>query len=312
MDNITHTLIGVGLARAGLSRKLGTGTTAILAIASNLPDVDAGCLFGGALGFLWRRTPTHSLIGTVFLALAASWIFRHFYPNLSWLTVLGLTALGIGGHVFADLWNAYGVVLFWPFSWRRIDFDWVFIVDLAIWGILIVSWLASLASGSAGVWVWRAGLILLAVYIGICASARQFSAGILRQQSRIDSFPAARLFLYPEPFGPKRFRGVIREDGDYAVYEIRPFQKRIELLERLRADDKSPVVEAARRTRAGRRLEWFFSTAVWRLAPDGKAAIVYGLGFHTRALKGRGPFVFRVTPEGKVSRTRLPAEVTAS
>ena len=34
--------------------------------------------------------------------------------------------------------------------------------------------------------------------------------------------------------------------------------------------------------------------------------MVYGLGFRTKVMKGRSPFVFRVTPEGQVSRLRLP------
>ena len=43
---------GVGIARAGLSQRLGRGTTVILAIASNLPDVDVTCLTGGPLAWL--------------------------------------------------------------------------------------------------------------------------------------------------------------------------------------------------------------------------------------------------------------------
>jgi membrane-bound metal-dependent hydrolase YbcI (DUF457 family) len=304
MDNLTHTLIGLGLAKSGLSTRLGRGTTMILTIASNLPDVDAACLMGGPLAFLWRRTPTHSLAGTIVLGLAASLLFRRLYPNLSLVAVLGLTALGIGGHVFADLWNSYGVVLFWPFSWRRVDFDWVFIIDLAIWGILGVSFVAGLVARSYELWIWRTGLVILTVYIGICVSARHTSARLLFNQAQNNRLQPSSIFLYPEPFGPRRFRGVVREDGRYAVYEIRPFQKRIELMERLDAEEKTPIVEAARRTKAGQRLNWFFSTPVWRMTPDGQAAMVYGLGFRTKVLDGRAPFVFRVTPDGRASRIR--------
>ena len=40
MDNLTHTLAGVAMARAGLADRWGRGTTLVMAIASNLPDVD--------------------------------------------------------------------------------------------------------------------------------------------------------------------------------------------------------------------------------------------------------------------------------
>ena len=48
MDNLTRTLTGIGLARAGLAQRLGRGTNAILALASNLPDGDVVCLAGAS------------------------------------------------------------------------------------------------------------------------------------------------------------------------------------------------------------------------------------------------------------------------
>lgn len=41
MDNVTHTMLGVALARAELAQRLGKGTTLVMVVASNLPDVDA-------------------------------------------------------------------------------------------------------------------------------------------------------------------------------------------------------------------------------------------------------------------------------
>jgi membrane-bound metal-dependent hydrolase YbcI (DUF457 family) len=312
MDNLTHTLIGIGLARVGLSQRLGRGTTLILAIASNLPDVDAGCVAGGPLTFLWRRGPTHSVLGALALAVIFGLVFHRFYPNLSWAAVFGLTLLGIAGHVFADLWNAYGVVLFWPFSWHRLDFDWVFIVDMAVWGILSLSLVGSLMARPYQAWIWRAGLTLLTLYIGICASARVRAAELLREQAQQEALQPKKFFIYPEPFGPQRFRGIVREADRYSVYQIWPFRKRLERLDRLAVEEPSPAVEAARRTYAGRRLDWFFGTPVWRATPDGQAAYVYGLGFRTPLLKGRSPFVFRVTPDGHVIRFRLPVSSDSS
>jgi membrane-bound metal-dependent hydrolase YbcI (DUF457 family) len=307
MDNITHTLIGIGLARAGLAQRLGRGTTTILAVASNLPDVDVACLAGGPLTFLWRRTLTHSLLGGLVLTLASSFLFRRLYPHLSWRAVFGLTFLGIAGHVFADLWNSYGVVLYWPFFWRRVDLDWVFILDLVVWAILGGTLAASLLARRHEVWIWRGGLVLLASYVGLCVVARCESERLLHAQVASEGGPSAADFTYPEPFGPTRFRGVAREGNHYAVYEIWPFQKRLELLERRDIEESTPVVASARRSEAGRRLDQFFSTPVWRAAPDGQAALVYGLGFRTKLFPARAPFVFRVAADGRVWRAHLPS-----
>jgi hypothetical protein len=274
----------------------------ILAVASNLPDVDAVCLAGGPLGFLWRRTVTHCLLGGLLLALAASVLFRRLYPQLSWKVVFGLISLGIAAHIFADLWNSYGVVLFWPFDWRRVDFDWVFILDLAIWAILVVTLAASLLARRHEVWIWRAGLVLLAGYVGLCAAAARESGQLLKAQLLTEAVPPANVFIYPEPFGPSHFRAVARAANEHAVYEIYPFEKRLELLERMKIEEQNLMVAAARRSEAGRRLDWFFSTAVWRAAPDGQAAIVYGLGFRTKLFRARTPFLFKVGPDGRVSR----------
>jgi hypothetical protein len=232
----------------------------------------------------------------------ASVIFRRLYPQLSWKKVFGLTFLGIAAHVFADLWNSYGVVLYWPFLWRRVDLHWVFILDLEIWAILGGALVAGLLARRYEVWIWRVGLVLLSGYVGLCAAAGRESARLLRDKLVTEKVPSADVFIYPEPFGPGSFRGVARAGNNYEVYEIWPFRKRLELLERPEIEEINPVVAAARRSEAGRRLDWFFSTAVWRAAPDGETALVYGLGFRTKLFRARTPFLFRVAPDSRVWR----------
>lgn len=302
MDNLTHTLIGIGIARAGLSQKVGRGTTVILAVASNLPDIDVACLLGGGpLSFLWRRTPTHSILGAAILIVLATLVFRRYYPNLSAPVIFGLTTLGIAGHLFADLWNAYGVVLLWPFDWRRFSLNWVYIIDLVIWGLLVASWAFSRAKPKRTIRIWQTGLSLVAVYIAICAWCNNASANLARAESQ----STAPIYIYPEPFGPQRFRAVVQQTNVYDHFLAYPFQHKIESLGKVVAELKTPIVEAARRTESGHRLDWFLSTSVWRESLDHKAAVVYGLEFRSAVLPRGRPFTFRVTPEGQVSRERL-------
>jgi membrane-bound metal-dependent hydrolase YbcI (DUF457 family) len=301
VDNLTHTLIGIGIARAGLSQKLGRGTTLILAVASNLPDVDVACLMGGPLAFLWRRTPTHSLLGATLLIFLATYLFRRYYPNLSWPVIFGLTTLGVAGHIFADLWNAYGVVLFWPFNWQRVSFNWVYIIDLVIWAILIFSWVTSRLRRDRTIRIWRTALGVLAVYIGICAWCHNSSLQLARAQNPSN----APTYIYPEPFGPQCFRAVVQQPDFYVHYLSFPFQHRINLVEKIEPEVTTPIEQAARRTEAGKRLDWFYSTPVWRESPDHKAGVVYGMEFRSLVRRRGSPFVFRVTPENHVSRERL-------
>src|SRR5262245_7747070 len=84
MDNLTHTLFGLTLARTPLGRA-GRGTTAALVIASNAPDLDSVSNFAGPGGYLtWHRGPTHGPLGIIGLGLltaAVVWIGRQYFDS---------------------------------------------------------------------------------------------------------------------------------------------------------------------------------------------------------------------------------------
>ncbi|PYT24534.1 MAG: hypothetical protein DMG58_25750 [Acidobacteria bacterium] len=62
VDNITHSLTGLLLSRAGLDR-LTPRAPWILFLAANAPDIDVVSAFGGSLNYLhYHRNLTHSLV----------------------------------------------------------------------------------------------------------------------------------------------------------------------------------------------------------------------------------------------------------
>ena len=78
MDNLTHSLFGVTLARTPLGRA-GRGATAALVLASNAPDVDILATAGGAMKYLeWHRGLTHGplgVVGLIVVVLVVLWLF---------------------------------------------------------------------------------------------------------------------------------------------------------------------------------------------------------------------------------------------
>ena len=84
MENLTHTLTGLMLARIGLNR-LAPQATAALMLASNLPDIDIVYFLGGALSYLqYHRHWTHSLPMVPILALlniGILWLMARFIPS---------------------------------------------------------------------------------------------------------------------------------------------------------------------------------------------------------------------------------------
>src|SRR5213076_2347995 len=72
LDNLTHSLFALTLARSPLGRA-GRGTTATLLLASNAPDIDIVTTAAGAVKYLeWHRGPTHGPLGIVGLGLAVA------------------------------------------------------------------------------------------------------------------------------------------------------------------------------------------------------------------------------------------------
>lgn len=145
MDNLTHSLFGLTLARTPLGRA-GRGTTAALLLASNAPDIDIVVTAGGSANYLaYHRGPTHGPLGVVGLAAAVAgvvWLSRRkpraneTEPTASFLSMWAVSIVGIIGHILMDLPTSYGTRPLSPFSWTWFTTDWMPIVDVYLLVIL--------------------------------------------------------------------------------------------------------------------------------------------------------------------------------
>jgi membrane-bound metal-dependent hydrolase YbcI (DUF457 family) len=140
LDNVTHTLVGVTLARTPLGRA-GRGTTTALVLASNAPDIDVASLLGGGASYMhWHRGPTHGPLGIIGLGLvsaAISWAWERRRttdtraadaPRFAMLAIVAM--LGVTVHILMDLPTSYGTRLLSPFDWHWFAFDWMPIIDI--------------------------------------------------------------------------------------------------------------------------------------------------------------------------------------
>lgn len=142
MENLTHTLAGAVLGRAGLNRATPLAAPALL-ISANLPDVDiAVVLFGGSyLDF--HRGITHSILAVPPLALglaACLWLYgrarRMRAAGPSFLPLFAVCTIGTLSHPMLDLLNDYGLRPWLPLSENRLYGDMVSIVDPWMWIVL--------------------------------------------------------------------------------------------------------------------------------------------------------------------------------
>ncbi|MYA79913.1 MAG: metal-dependent hydrolase [Acidobacteriia bacterium] len=183
MENLTHTLVGVLLARAGLDRWT-PRATALCVVAANLPDIDI-VTAGSSINYLtYHRHITHSLPAvpvmaalTVLIVEGVHRVVRRGGDRIRWRPAFAVSLIATLSHAALDMTNAYGTRLWLPFDGRWSSWDLLFIVDLWVWAILLAPLLILFAQrvirrragpGYAPKLAW-AGLAILVAYIGFRA-----------------------------------------------------------------------------------------------------------------------------------------------
>jgi inner membrane protein len=153
LDNLTHSLFGLTLARTPLGRG-GRAATIALVLASNGPDIDIVATAGGSAKYLeWHRGPTHGLVGIIGLGLVAAcigWLIERRWgssdpedrASLGRLWIVSM--MGVACHILMDLPTSYGTRPLSPFAWTWFAQDWEPIVDIYLLAIL-----------AAGLWFGR-------------------------------------------------------------------------------------------------------------------------------------------------------------
>ena len=147
MDNLTHSLVGLAAAKAGLGR-LSPYSTFVCVAAANLPDIDIVALARGPAFYLkHHRGITHSIVGMLALAVALPLLF--YAAERAWARVSGreprarlkgllvCSLLLSISHPLLDWTNSYGVRPWLPWDGAWIYGDLLFVIDPWVWLVLI-------------------------------------------------------------------------------------------------------------------------------------------------------------------------------
>jgi hypothetical protein len=239
VENLSHTLAGVLLARAGLEDKSPLALPA-LAVAANLPDID---IFGSLLGADYldlHRGVTHGFVGVPVLALAWAgvlwaWARLGRRSPVRFAPLAAVVLAGVVSHPLLDLLNDYGMRPWLPFSSRRYYGDLIGVVDPWMWAILgtgcaaamttRVAQAAWLALGSVlaaaialGASPWLALAWSLAVFLlvaagrrlhGACAAAR-YSIVLLALYLGATAFVRDRARAFAADWAPQQIQAPLR------------------------------------------------------------------------------------------------------
>jgi inner membrane protein len=216
MENFSHTLFGLSLAKAGLERTTPLATTALI-VSSNLPDIDnLTWVLGGTVSSLQHhRGITHGFVGLVVLAagltFGLTFLDRRFRLRsdpfrrpIRPFRIFLLSCLGGLGHTFMDFTNVYGVRPLAPFSQRWFYGDLVFVADPWIWLILgsAVVWLTTTNAARTFVWVVVGVLASLVVVFALRTPSQQLA--VIPATARVIWFCGVAVVITGGLFGWRR------------------------------------------------------------------------------------------------------------
>ena len=261
MDNITHSLVGLLLARTGLEKTTPHGI-GMMVLAANAPDIDAIFWFGGMQTYLqWHRSYPHAFFFTPLVALLPMLLAR---VRFSWPAFLA-SLIGVFSHLLLDWTNSYGIPLELPFSWHRFRLDIANVFDVWIWGILLAAVVVmAIARHSRRRWAW-VGLGALLAFEGVRTGAHSraihtMSAGLYQ------GAPPKRVTALPGAFNPLKWRGVVEGLGFVIVLPVDVVNgPGAETL--YRTQPPIPAMDAAMRTRPFQVFSSWSQLPFWQVIP---------------------------------------------
>jgi inner membrane protein len=276
LDNVTHTLTGLMLARAGLDRLSPRGVW-ILLLSANAPDIDAVTGFGGSLSYLTHhRGITHSLAMAPVVAALCVLALRP-GARLPWLRAWLIALAGVLSHLLLDWTNVYGIRLLEPFSHEWLRLDIMHVVDPLIWAVLLLAVaapaLAKLVSSEIGApagrgrgWAWFA---LLTFFAYGAARYPLHQRAVETLDSRVyEGRPAQRVAALPAMINPLRWTGVVEGDSFVIIFDMNLLQEFDPTGgQTFRKPDPSPAIEAARTTPQFQQFLSFSQFPFWRVTP---------------------------------------------
>ncbi|HEY4362038.1 MAG TPA: metal-dependent hydrolase [Bryobacteraceae bacterium] len=321
MDNVTHTLTGLMMARAGLARKGEHGATLVILLAANAPDIDvvvAG-LPGGLRYLEYHRGYTHALLMAPVMALLALllgyWIQR---AKLDWFNY-GASLLAVLSHLAYDLTNVYGIRLLLPFSSRWLRLDITDIIDPWILIILIVAISAPALAGIVGSEIsgrksappraaW-ATFALLAIFcyegFRLASHARAIAVMGARLYGGVET---PRISAMPDTIDPLRWRGIVETEDFVLTVNLMLTEDYIPNFGRVDYPTKSsPAIDAARTTEPFQIFEQFDQLPFWKVssASDAIKVELIDMRFGTPSKPGFFVATALVTQDGHVLESHM-------
>jgi inner membrane protein len=229
MDNVTHTLVGVALARAGF-RRVTPHATLLLILATNIPDIDILSLSGGQLAdFEIHRGYTHTLLALPLMALLCVGLTALVgTEKIPVLKAWAVACVGVASHLLLDWTNSFGIRPLLPFSSRWFYLDLNGLYDGLIITMLILAlvwpWFVGLVSSEIGGSKQRgqgssiAVLLFLLLFEGARWGLHGRALNLLNSRLYGGEVPV-QVAALPDPNNPFRWTGVVETADSFRLLQ---------------------------------------------------------------------------------------------
>ena len=279
MDNLSHSLTGLALARAGLNR-LTPRATLLLLLSANIPDIDIVALGNSQFAYFEaHRGLTHSLAALPLLAAVCAVITACIYrQRLPWLQAWFVCCIGVASHLLLDWTNSYGIRLMIPFSRRWFHLDINSLTDgpvLAALGLAAAwPWVSGLVSGEIGDAKKSSGrgiAIAALLFCGGFAACRYFlhQFAVAQLESRLYAgAPPLQVAALPTAINPFLWRGIVETPSTWLEFNLNTLgQLDTESARSFFRSPPSEVIANAKRTREFSYFVYFARFPVWSVQP---------------------------------------------
>ena len=278
MENLTHTLTGLMLSRAGLNKNLPRASL-LLMMAANAPDVDVATAIGGAgTYFSYHRGITHALLAMPGVAVLPVLVMRYiFRQKVPWLQAWLVSLIGVASHLALDYTNAYGIRLLLPFNSTFPGLDITSILDVWIWAVLLLAVsapaISRLVSSEIGAkkTSGRGWAIFALLFLPVYNTGRYFlhERVIEVQQARVyEGLAPRKVLAFPTHLNPLAWRGYVETEQFWAVNTVNLTREFDPTTGRLFfKPEPSAALEAARRTPVFQHFHTFSKAPLCRTGP---------------------------------------------
>jgi inner membrane protein len=230
MDTVTHGIAGSILDRGLTDRHAARAALVLGLVAGMLPDLDLFFLNGKIAYLRGHRGWSHSFLLLPFLALGLALVAKvinRYSRHLQVRVLFLFAAVGIASHILFDWITSFGIMFLIPFSRRRFQLDWVFILDPYFTAIISVTLLAATIFRPRGRLISAIGCGVLALYVLLCGVLH---AAALRAWHHMDAPPTGtKVAVLPQFLSPFRWLGLSDRGSEIhaAFFDIGPFAKGI-------------------------------------------------------------------------------------